>query len=182
VRSWRGCGRAADIKRGRLSLARWSHSQCDGTRCTAALCRNVWRADRRRICGLQRDSRYGGSRAARCSEVSVSLRVTLTRTSIVTCLGCYWTEALEHRSEALRVGCAIAEEVLHEHRPDVPSIPPSTCLVKPIHRIRVHARASRKSHRERRGGAVKVRRPRGSGVGVKRRTLTAPSTAPDFQT
>ena len=38
---------------------------------------------------------------------------------------------------------------------------------------------SRKSHvRELRADAVKVRRPRESGVGAKRRTLTASSTAP----
>ena len=38
-------------------------------------------------------------------------------------------EALERRSKVLRVGCAIAEEVLHEHRRDVRRITPGYSLV-----------------------------------------------------
>jgi hypothetical protein len=46
---------------------------------------------------------------------------------------CCPIEALERRPEALRVGCAIAEEVLQEHRRDISSITPSKCLVNLIY-------------------------------------------------
>ena len=54
----------------------------------------------------------------RRSDFSVALRAMLNRSPIVISLGLL-IEALERRPEALRVGCAIAEEVLQEHRRDI---------------------------------------------------------------
>jgi len=49
----------------------------------------------------------------------VALRAMLNRSPIVISLGLLLIEALERRPEALRIACAIAEEVLEEHRRDV---------------------------------------------------------------
>jgi hypothetical protein len=59
------------------------------------------------------------SHVTRRSDFSVALRAMLNRSSIVISLGLLLIEAPERRPEALRVTCAIAEEVLHEHRRDV---------------------------------------------------------------
>lgn len=68
--------------------------------------------------------------AARCSDRQRgATRAMLTRTLIVSWFDLLSVDALKRRPEALRVGCAIAEEVLHEHRRDIASIAPSKCLV-----------------------------------------------------
>jgi hypothetical protein len=58
------------------------------------------------------------SHVTRRSDFSVALRAMLNRSSIVITLGLL-IGALERRPEALRIACAIAEEVLQEHRRDV---------------------------------------------------------------
>ena len=139
-------------------------------------CRNVADASTqivRRIRGLQRDGPQGGSRAARCSEVRAALCATPTRTSIVIRFGVAVDRGPEAStgSAPCRMcerggGAARAPARCFQHnavemsrQPDLSPQPAS--------------RPSRKSRiRERGGGAVKVRRPRGSGVGAKRRTLT----------
>lgn len=119
--------------------------------------------------------------AARCSDGSVALCAMLTRT-IVRELVCFAVDdALERRPEARRVGCAMAAEVLQEHRRDSRSIAPSAMAVKLNHAHFV--RPSRTSPHAS-GAQVSSRsvRPRACGVGAKRRTLMTPSTAPESQT
>jgi hypothetical protein len=77
--------------------------------------------------------------------------------------------------------CGIGE-VIEEYRHEKPSSSACQSRVSPHGRAQqasTQTRPARESHvRELRADAVKVRRPRGSGVGAKRRTLTASSTAP----
>lgn len=70
-------------------------------------------------------------------------------------------EALKRRPEALRFGCAIAEEVPHEHRRDIRSIAPLGNRRQTQQSVPLEADAAPGHHvaadRELRGGAVNAR-------------------------